>query len=83
MTVTDQSVACNSKPAPVASGVRTVEILVDRTSIETFANDGEASLSACFLPSDDRLAVECTQGPATIRALRVFELESIWKRTGQ
>ncbi|MGO9204384.1 MAG: LamG-like jellyroll fold domain-containing protein [Limisphaerales bacterium] len=83
VTVTGRSVACNSKPAPVANGVRTVEILVDRTSIETFANDGEASLSACFLPSDDRLGVECTQGPATIRALRVFELESIWKRTGQ
>jgi fructan beta-fructosidase len=78
VTVTDHSVACNSKPAPVAAGVRTVEILVDRTSIETFANDGEVSLSACFLPADDRLAVECGQGPVTVRALRVFELESIW-----
>ncbi len=83
VTVRDKSVACNSKPAPVASGVRTVEILVGRTSIETFANDGETSLSACFLPTDDRLVVECAQGPAAIRALRVFELKSIWKRTGQ
>jgi levanase/fructan beta-fructosidase len=83
VTVTDHSLGCSSKPAPVASGLRNVEILVDRTSIETFANDGETSLSACFLPSDDRLAVECTQGPAAIRALRVFELESIWKRAGQ
>jgi fructan beta-fructosidase len=78
VTLTKQSVACHSKPASVESGVRTVEILVDRTSIETFANDGETSLSACFLPTDDRLSVECTQGPVTIRALQVFELESIW-----
>jgi levanase/fructan beta-fructosidase len=77
VTVTDQSVACNSQPAPVASGVRMLEILVDRTSIETFANDGETSLSACFLPTDDRLMLECAQGPATVRAVRVFELESI------
>jgi sucrose-6-phosphate hydrolase SacC (GH32 family) len=77
VTVTDHSVACNSQSAPVASGVRTVEILVDRTSIETFANDGETSLSACFLPTDDRLVVECAQGPATVRAVQLFELESI------
>ncbi len=83
VTVTDQSVACHSKPAAVATGVRTVEILVDRTSIETFVNDGETSLSACFLPADDRLVVECAQGSATVIALRVFELESIWKGTGQ
>ena len=83
VTATDQSAACKSKPAPVATGVRKVEILVDRTSIETFVNDGEASLSACFLPTNDHLAVECSQGPVVIRSLRVFEMESIWKRNGQ
>ena len=31
--------------------VKTVEILVDRTSIEAFVNDGEVSFSACFLPT--------------------------------
>ena len=80
--MTNQSMACNCKPASMATGVGTVEILVDRTSIETFANDGETSLSACFLPTDDRLVVECAQGPATVRSLQVFELESIWERAG-
>lgn len=79
VAVTGDSVACNSKPAPVATGVRTVEILVDRASIETFANDGEVSISACFLPVDGQLAVECSQGPVTLRSLRVFELGSIWR----
>ena len=59
--------------------MRTVEILLDRTTIETFANHGETSVSTCFLPTDDRLTVECATGPATLKSLRVFELESMWK----
>jgi len=78
VAVTDHSVACLSKPAPVASSVKTLEILVDRTSLETFANDGETSVSACFLPSDHRLAVECAQGPVMIRSLTVYELKSMY-----
>jgi len=38
--------ACKSDPAPVTGHVKTVEILVDRTSIETFFNEGEVSLGA-------------------------------------
>jgi levanase/fructan beta-fructosidase len=79
VVVAGQSIACNSKPGPTAVGVRKVEILVDRASIESFANDGEASISTCFVPSGDRVAVECTKGAATIRSLDIFELESIWK----
>ncbi len=59
--------------------VRTVEILADRTSIEAFANEGEVSVSACSLPTDDRLELECERGTARIRSLRVFELESMGK----
>ena len=79
VTITDQTVACQCAPARVEGGVKTVEILVDRTSIETFANEGEVSVSSCFLPTDDRLVVECARGPARLRSLRVFELESIWE----
>jgi len=79
VVITDKSIACNSKPAQTAGGVRKVEILIDRTSIESFANDGEVSLSTCFRPANDSLAVECTKGPATVRSLEIFELESIWK----
>ena len=51
VTLTNQAVACKSDPAPVTGHVKTIEILVDRTSIETFVNEGEVSLSACFLPA--------------------------------
>lgn len=79
VTLTDRTVAFNSKPASAIGAIKSVEILVDRTSIETFVNGGEVSLSACFLPADDTLKVECTRGEATIRSMQVFPLESIWK----
>jgi levanase/fructan beta-fructosidase len=78
--VTAQSLACAGRTAPLSSRVKTVEILVDRTSVEAFANEGEASISACFLPKEDGLRVECTEGTAAIRALQVFELQSTWKK---
>ncbi len=78
VSLTDRTAACESRPAPVRDRVKTVEILVDRTSIEAFANDGEVSLSACFLPSNDRIEIAAARGPARVRSLRVIELRSIW-----
>ncbi len=65
-----------SRPQETAGGGRGP---VPHPSIEAFANDGEVSLSACFLPTDDRLELECERGPVRIRSLRLVELESIWK----
>jgi levanase/fructan beta-fructosidase len=79
VVVGERSLACKSNPASTSAGVRKLEILVDRTSIESFANDGEVSVSTCFMPTDGNLAVECTKGSATIRSIEVFELESMWK----
>ncbi|MCW3098047.1 MAG: Beta-fructosidase, levanase/invertase [Chthonomonadaceae bacterium] len=79
VTLTDRSAACNSQPASLHGSVKTVEVLLDRTSIETFVNDGEVSISACFLPTDDKLTVECTHGSATLRSLQVFPLHSARK----
>lgn len=78
VVLTDASASCESQPAAVGGRVRKVEMLVDRTSVETFVNDGEVSLSACFLPSDDRLAVECHGGTARLHSLTVYPLRSIW-----
>jgi len=81
VTLTDHSVACNSQPVPVSSNIKTVEILLDRTSAETFVNDGELSLSACFVPNDSPLTVECTHANTTLHSLQVFPLHSAWKRS--
>jgi len=79
VAVTEHSFAFNAKPVQSDSTVKRVEILVDRTSIESFVNGGELSYSACFRPFGGDLSVGCVKGSATVRSLVVFELESIWK----
>ncbi|MBL7223936.1 MAG: glycoside hydrolase family 32 protein, partial [Candidatus Brocadiae bacterium] len=57
-----------------------LRILVDRTSVETFVNDGEAALPCCFVPKnqDTSLELYANGGNAKIRSLRVSKLRSIW-----
>lgn len=61
-------------PRPLAS----IDVLIDRTSIEAFANDGEASLSQCFLPSESGISIRATSGRATIQELKLIHLKSAW-----
>ena len=80
VTVTDHSVACNSQPASIPSVIKSLEILVDCASIETFVNEGELSHSACFLPTTDDINLECSQGSAIVRSLQVIQMKSAWKK---
>jgi sucrose-6-phosphate hydrolase SacC (GH32 family) len=61
----------------LADGVLRLRLLVDRTSIETFADDGRVALSGCFLPpaNNKSLEVFSERGAVTIRSLRVTELK--------
>jgi len=79
VTLTDRTLACKSDPAPVLGRLTSIEILVDRTSVEVFANGGEVSLSACFLPTDERREVMAAGGPVKLLSLRVNELRSMWE----
>ncbi|MHC4249645.1 MAG: glycoside hydrolase family 32 protein [Planctomycetota bacterium] len=65
--------------APVKGRLR-LRILVDRASIEVFANDGEASLSSCFLPKqkDTGLTFYAKDGEVRVRSLVVAKLKSAW-----
>jgi sucrose-6-phosphate hydrolase SacC (GH32 family) len=58
-----------------------VRILVDRSSIEVFGNDGEVLMPACFLPKDDdrSLAMYAAGGTARVASLRVYKLKSAWQ----
>ncbi|HYE99942.1 MAG TPA: GH32 C-terminal domain-containing protein, partial [Planctomycetota bacterium] len=76
----DSWARCMDRVAPVSGFLRRVEILVDRASIEIFAQDGEATLSACFLPEGDAMSVTAAKGSAAVRSLRVVELASTWTR---
>lgn len=71
--------AISDPKVPVAGELTHLEILVDRTSIEAFANHGEASLSRLILPQNQGVWLECHGGPVTLLSLKIFDLKSAWK----
>ncbi|MHC4482240.1 MAG: glycoside hydrolase family 32 protein [Planctomycetota bacterium] len=82
--VKKQKVYCLGKDGPLRpiDGRVDLHLLVDRTSLEVFGNNGLLSMSSCMLPEDDNksLAVFCGGGQAKLLSLKVWELNSIWTR---
>jgi sucrose-6-phosphate hydrolase SacC (GH32 family) len=63
---------------PVAGNIR-LRILVDRTSIELFANDGRVSLSHCMIPTETGIGLFAESAPLKVNRLVIHELRSAWK----
>jgi sucrose-6-phosphate hydrolase SacC (GH32 family) len=68
-----------AKLKPIDGKIR-LRILVDRVSIEIFANDGRVYMPIRAIPGSDEKGIEVfTKGPGTrINSLTVHELKSIW-----
>jgi fructan beta-fructosidase len=81
-TAKDKRLACLGREVelPPVGGRIKLQILVDRTSLEVFGNDGRAAMASCFLPkpAEKSLAVYATGGTAKIVSLQVFTLKSAW-----
>ena len=62
-----------------------ISLIIDRGSVEVFANQGEVSISMLFYPdpSDMNLEFFSTAGSAKIDYLEVFRLQSIWLKREQ
>ena len=62
------------------NGKLQLEILVDRSSIEIFANDGEIVLSSCFNPDAgcDELVLWTQGGELFVDNLEIYQLNSAW-----
>lgn len=75
----DREVAAPTGP----EGRVDLRLLVDRTSLELFANGGEVSASFCYLPGPRDCALEFYAEGGTVRfdELTVWELKSAWKET--
>ncbi len=71
------------KPCPLEAidGRIRVRVLLDRTSLEVFGNDGRLSVTNCFLPkpTTSGVAVSATGGTARIVSLKVREMKSGWQ----
>jgi sucrose-6-phosphate hydrolase SacC (GH32 family) len=56
-------------------------MLLDRTSIEVFGNQGRVYLPLCVLPDDDNRSLTASCGHGEVRAgyLHVHELKTAWE----
>lgn len=78
VVLTAKTIESGHKPASVQGEIKKVEILVDRTSIETYVNDGEVSSTRYVLPKAGGLSVKAENGAVTIHSLTVYPLNSAW-----
>ena len=58
-----------------------LEILLDRTSLEIYANDGQAVASNCFVTDDenDRIILFTNGGELGVTKLDVYKMKSAWR----
>jgi sucrose-6-phosphate hydrolase SacC (GH32 family) len=80
--VKEKSLSCKDKKVnvePANGGIR-LHILVDRTSIEIFPNEGRMPIFLCFPLDTDNTSLEvfARGGAAKIHKLKVWKLKSIW-----
>ena len=67
--------------APEANRIK-LRILLDRTSIEVFGNQGAVSLTNWMLPNDSKppLSIKAVAGNAEFTLLTLHKLKSMWER---
>lgn len=68
------------KVEPVDETIK-LEILVDRSSVEIFANDGRNVLSSCFFAKKEALGLYLNNmgGEMLVEKLEIYPLKSIWE----
>lgn len=81
LVVTSKTIQSGARSATVEGAVHTVEILVDRTSIEAFVNHGEVSSTRFVLPKENGLSVKAEDGSVTLKSLTIYPLNSAWTNT--
>ena len=57
------------------------ELLLDRASVEIFANNGNVPMAFFYIPPDNnkQISITCREGNVQLNSLEVYELNSIWK----
>ena len=78
VVLTANTVACGTDPVRVQGQIHQVEILLDRGSVEVFANQGEISLTRYVLPGENGLSVKAEGGEIALQSLIVYPLNSAW-----
>ena len=76
------SVLGNTVPIVPVNNKISFEILLDRSSIEIFANNGQTVISNCFTPDEgaDDLVFFTNGGELGVDKLDIYKMESVWKQ---
>ncbi|MBL7219192.1 MAG: glycoside hydrolase family 32 protein [Phycisphaerae bacterium] len=78
-----QTLSCGNVRSPLKplKGKIYLRILLDRTSIEVYANNGRVYMPRCILPKDDNRSLSASTAKGEVKAsfLRVHELKSSWE----
>jgi sucrose-6-phosphate hydrolase SacC (GH32 family) len=81
-TASSAKLSCCDREASLAlcGGNLRLRVLLDRTSIEVFAGDGEVAFHQCFVPdaSNQRVEIAAYGGEARIASLVLHRLRSDW-----
>jgi len=79
---TKRELSCfgTSAPLPVTGGRLKFQVLIDRTSIEIFADDGSFSMSGYYMPQENTLPLQLRmrRGIVKLNLFEIHELSSIW-----
>lgn len=82
-TSKNNTLSCMGKTAVVepVDGVIKLEILLDRSSIELFANDGKVVMSSCFSPNANAEGIYLfnTGGELFVEKLEIYPIKSIYQ----
>ena len=75
--ITDLNTMGQAPLAPI-NGKITLRILVDRTTIEIFGNDGQVVITSCFMPDDAISYALHAEGEISVTA-EIHSLKSAWE----
>jgi autotransporter-associated beta strand protein len=79
VALTSRVIVSGPRTGVTMDGLSTVEILLDRASVEAFANDGEISSTRYIIPQGEGLSVKAEGGAVTIESLEVYPMKSMWE----
>lgn len=77
--LTSRTLESGHAPAQTQQPIQSVEVLIDRASIEAFVNRGEISSTRFIQPKGEGISLQAEGGDVRIRSLTVSDLKGIWK----
>lgn len=77
--LTAHTLESGKEPFSTPSEIRRIEVLIDRTSIEVFLNNGEVSSTRFALPKDESVTLHALGGAVHLRSFAAYKLKSAWR----